>query len=156
MATWKCQVCGWENAGKWEECAKCKSKKNPTPEDIYRLALAKQRAAEFMISTTPTLEGNKIVKYYGVISSVIVLGTGFFSELGAGIADLVGGSAVGYQKKLDDSTRAVLKSLSDKALARSQEINALVGLSLDYSVTEKNMMILCGTATAVRYEKIES
>ena len=156
MTEWVCQVCGWKNSGKWEECAKCKSKKNPTPDDIYRLAAAKQRASEFMVSTTPTLEGHKIVKYFGIISSVIVLGTGFFSELGAGLADIVGGNAVGYQKKLDDSTRAMLKQLTDKAYARSPEINGLVGLSLDYSVTEKNMMILCGTATAIRFEKIES
>jgi hypothetical protein len=23
MATWKCFVCNWDNAGKWEKCAKC-------------------------------------------------------------------------------------------------------------------------------------
>lgn len=154
MATWKCQVCGWENAGKWEECAKCKSKKNPTAEDIYRLTLAKQRVADFMVSTTPTLEGNKIVKYYGIISSVVVLGTGFFSEFGAGIADFTGGRASGFQKKLDSATQAIMKELTDKATNRSSEINALVGLKLDYTVGEKNMMILCGTATAVRYEKL--
>jgi len=154
MATWKCQICGWENAGKWEKCAKCGSSQNPTQEDIYRLTLAKQRVADFMVTMTPNLEGNKIVKYFGIISSVVVLGTGFFSDFGAGIADLTGGRATGYQKKIDDATRAIMKELTDKALKRSPDINALVGLKLDYIVAEKNMMILCATATAVKYEKI--
>lgn len=154
MATWKCQICGWENSGKWDECAKCKSKKNPSPEDMYRLAQATQRANEFMVSTTPTFEGFKITKYFGIISSVVVLGTGFFSDFGAGIADLTGGRAAGYQNKIDTATKAIMKELTDKALSRNQEINALVGLKLDYSVAGNNMMILCGTATAVKYEKI--
>jgi len=156
MAEWVCQVCGWKNAGKWEECAKCKSKKNPTPEDIYRLAAAKQRVAEFMVTTTPNLEGHKISKYFGIISSVVVLGTGFFSDFGAGIADLTGGRATGYQEKLDSATRAIMKELTEKAMKRSSDINALIGLKLDYTVAGNNMMILCGTATAVSYEKLEA
>jgi len=154
MATWKCQICGWDNAGKWDACAKCGSKKNPTPEDVMRLAAAKKKAADFQVSTTPTLEGYSIKKYHGIVTSFVVLGTGFLSDFGAGLADFTGGRASGYQGKLDSATNTVMTELTKKAIGRNPDINGLVGLKLDYTIAGNNMMVLCGTATAVQLEKI--
>jgi uncharacterized membrane protein YvbJ len=33
MATWKCEMCGWENAEKWDKCAKCGYPKISTEKD---------------------------------------------------------------------------------------------------------------------------
>lgn len=153
MAEWVCQVCGWKNAGKWEQCAKCKSSRDPSPEDVMRIAAAKQRAADFIVTTTSGLDGIKVKKYHGIVTAVVALGTGLFSDLGAGLADLTGGRASGYQEKLDQATRAVMSELTNKAIRRNPDINGLIGLKLDYTVAGNNMMILVGTGTAIEYEK---
>ncbi len=44
--------------------------------------------------------------------------------------------------------------LSNKALNRNPEINPLVALKMDYTVAGNNMIILVGTATAVKFEPI--
>jgi len=151
MATWKCPKCGYVNVfDKQDYCSKCGTKKDLPIEGLEQI----KRAQNLMVTTTPSLDGYRITEYFGIISSVVVLGTGFFSEFGASISDFTGGRASGFQKKLDNATKAIMEELADKATNRSPEINALVGLKLDYTVAEKNMMILCGTATAVKYEKL--
>lgn len=157
MASWKCPKCGYNNVfGNADFCGSCGyDRQKLDAKEIERLEREKLRLTGFMVTTTPTLEGGKILKYFGIVNAVIVLGTGFFSDIEAGVADFVGARAGGYQQKLNNATDAVLVELTEKAINRSPEVNALVGLKLDYTVGEKNIMILCGTATAVKYEKGE-
>jgi len=141
MATWKCPKCGYVNVfDNQEYCSSCGNKKGLPAEDLERL----KRAQNVIITTTPTLEGFKITEYFGIISSVIVIGTSLMLEM-----------ETYYKKQLGDATKAILEELADKATSKSPEVNALLGLKLDYTVGAKNMMILCGTATAVRYEKLK-
>lgn len=155
MATWKCQICGWDNAGKWDKCASCGAHRELTADEKIRYDIAIQRAADFQVSTTPNLEGFRILKYHGVVTSFIVLGTGLFSDIGAGLADFVGSQAGGYQDKLEKATNLVMTELTKKALTRNPDINGLIGLKLDYTIAGNNMMVLCGAGTAVQLEKLE-
>jgi ribosomal protein L37E len=34
MATWRCEKCGWDNAEKWDKCAKCGYPQMGTKEEI--------------------------------------------------------------------------------------------------------------------------
>lgn len=43
------------------------------------------------ISTTPTLEGQTIVEYCGVVTGEAILGANIFRDFFAGIRDIVGG-----------------------------------------------------------------
>jgi len=45
-----------------------------------------------IITTTPTIEGKKILGYNGVIAGEAILGANMFKDLFAGIRDLVGGA----------------------------------------------------------------
>lgn len=153
MAEWICPNCYWKNAGKWEKCAKCEYPKNPTQHDIevYKKLAGEQE--NFLFSTTPTIEGHPIIKYHGAITSSVVLGTGLLSDLNAVVADFAGGRSSGYQKKINEATSILFKELYLKAIEKSKSANAIVGLSIDYTtVAGSNMMLVCGTGTAIEYQ----
>lgn len=144
--SWKCEKCGYVNPfDNREYCAKCGIEKTPPPEVIERI----NRIKNILITTTQNIEGYRIRKYYLVVNAVVVLGTGLLPELNAGLADLTGSRATGYQKKIDYATQLVFQELCEKGINLSNEVNALIGLKLDFTVGEKNMMILYGTATPV-------
>ena len=51
-------------------------------------------------STTPTLEGQTIVEYCGVVTGEAILGANIFRDFFAGIRDIFGGSTAAYEKEL--------------------------------------------------------
>lgn len=51
-------------------------------------------------STTPTLEGQTIVEYCGVVTGEAILGANIFRDFFAGIRDIVGGRSGAYEKEL--------------------------------------------------------
>ena len=65
----------------------------------------------FIISTTPTLEGYKIKNYFGTLTSHVVAGTGLFSDFAASMSDIFGGRSESYQKQLISLKEEVFKSL---------------------------------------------
>ena len=56
-----------------------------------------------LVSTTPNVEGKKIVKYLGLVSGEAIMGANLFKDLFAGIRDIVGGRAAAYEKELKKS-----------------------------------------------------
>ena len=53
---------------------------------------------ELQFSTTPTLEGQTIVEYCGVVTGEAILGANIFRDFFAGIRDIVGGRSGAYEK----------------------------------------------------------
>ena len=51
-------------------------------------------------STTPTLEGQPITEYCGVVTGEAILGANIFRDFFAGIRDIVGGRSGAYEKEL--------------------------------------------------------
>ena len=43
-----------------------------------------------LITTTPIIEGKRIVKYYGIVSGETIIGANVFRDLFASIRDIVG------------------------------------------------------------------
>lgn len=48
-----------------------------------------------IVTTTPSVEGHRIVDYKGVITGEAILGANIFKDLFAGIRDIVGGPGRG-------------------------------------------------------------
>lgn len=46
-----------------------------------------------LVSSTERLEGYEIEKYFELISTNVVLGTNFFSDIGASFTDFFGGNS---------------------------------------------------------------
>ena len=61
-------------------------------------------------STTPTLEGQTIVEYCGVVTGEAILGANIFRDFFAGIRDIVGGRSGAYEKDCVKRGRLPLRS----------------------------------------------
>jgi uncharacterized protein YbjQ (UPF0145 family) len=53
-----------------------------------------------ILTTTATIEGEKIVEYYGIVSSETILGANILKDFLAGMRDMVGGRSASYEKSL--------------------------------------------------------
>jgi uncharacterized protein YbjQ (UPF0145 family) len=106
------------------------------------------------ISTTPTFEGQRIVRYCGVVAGEVILGANFFKDMLANIRDLVGGRSGTYEKELRKARRLALDELAEQAAEAGA--NAVVGVDIDYEVLgEKNsMLMVTASGTAVVVEPV--
>lgn len=69
-------------------------------------------------STTPTLEGQTIVEYCGVVTGEAILGANIFRDFFAGIRDIVGGRSGAYEKELRKAREIAFEELGSQARAR--------------------------------------
>lgn len=65
-------------------------------------------------STTPTLEGQPITEYCGVVTGEAILGANIFRDFFAGIRDIVGGRSGAYEKSCVKPAKLPLKSWASR------------------------------------------
>lgn len=101
------------------------------------------------LTTTPSMEGKRIVRYCGVVAGEAVLGANIFKDMFASIRDIVGGRSATYEKELRKARLIALEELSEQA--KELGANAVVGIDIDYEVLgEKNgMLMVSASGTAV-------
>lgn len=104
-------------------------------------------------TTGLSFDGYDIEDYLGIISGDVVIGTGFLSELNAGISDVFGTKADGYVKKM----RMVKSNAIDILVKEAIEMggNAIIGVDFDYVAFNNNMIGISANGTAVIIEKPE-
>lgn len=104
------------------------------------------------VTTTPSIEGKKIVKYCGVIAGEAILGANIFKDLFAGIRDLVGGRSATYEREMERARGIALQELQERA--QDLGANAIVGVDLDYEVLGQGngMLMVSASGTAVIVE----
>lgn len=103
-----------------------------------------------IVSTTNTLEGYNIKKYFEPISVNIVIGTNVFSDLKASFSDIFGGRSNTYENKIQAMYDDAVKQLEVKA--RKLGANAILGLRMDLgeiSGKSLQMFMLSAYATPV-------
>jgi uncharacterized protein YbjQ (UPF0145 family) len=104
-----------------------------------------------LITTTPTIEGRRIVEYRGIVCGEAILGANVFKDFFAGIRDIVGGRSAAYERELRRARDIALQEAQEEA----QELgaNAIVGVDLDYEVVGQTggmlMVSVSGTAVVV-------
>ena len=104
-----------------------------------------------LITTTPSIEGKKIIEYCGIVTGEAILGANMFKDLFAGIRDIIGGRSGAYEKELARAREIAFEELKDRAQALGA--NAVVGIDIDYEVVGQNgsmlMVSISGTAVVV-------
>jgi uncharacterized protein YbjQ (UPF0145 family) len=102
-----------------------------------------------IVTTTPSVEGKRIVSYKGVIAGEAILGANVFKDMFAGLRDIVGGRSGTYERELQRAREIALKELEQKA--SDIGANAVVGVDLDYEVlgTGNGMLMVSASGTAV-------
>lgn len=97
-----------------------------------------------LITTTPTIEGKKIVKYIGLVSGEAVIGANFVKDFFAGVRDIVGGRAGAYEQGLREAKSIAVKEMMDQA--QRLGATAVVGVDLDYQTIGNTNTILMVSA----------
>lgn len=102
-----------------------------------------------LITTTPNVEGRRIVAYHGIVSGEAILGANVFRDFFASIRDFVGGRSGAYERVLGDARRAAIDEMAGEAQRLGG--NAVIGVDLDYGAlgSSDSMLMVTATGTAV-------
>ena len=117
-----------------------------------------------IITTTPSIEGRRIVDYRGIVFGEVVSGVDFVRDLAASFTNFFGGRSGGYEEELVTARQNALLQIAEKSgkgilnemaqRAASVGANAVVGVDVDYEVlgADGNMLMVTVSGTAVVVE----
>ena len=102
-----------------------------------------------LMTTTPSVDGQRIQQYLGVVTGEAILGANLFKDLFAGIRDLVGGRSSTYERELQKARDIAMQELAERAAEMGA--NAVVGIDIDYEVLGQanGMLMVAVSGTAV-------
>ena len=105
-----------------------------------------------LMTTTPSVEGKRIVRYLGVVTGETNIGANVFRVFLAGVRDFFGGLSASYEAVLREAKDSALEELARQAEALGA--NAVVGIDLDYETVggSGSMLMVTCSGTAVRVE----
>lgn len=90
----------------------------------------------------------------GIVTGQGIIGTGFMSEIGSGLSDMLGGASNRLGNKFEEAEQLCF----DKMRIRAYELggNAVIGINTSYGEVGggKGMMMACMSGTAVYIENI--
>ena len=103
-----------------------------------------------ILSTTTSIEGRPVRDYLGVVTGEVIVGANIFSDLFAGVRDIVGGRSGAYENALRDARFQAFRELELEA--RELGADAVIGIDIDYEVLGKagSMLMVTVSGTAVR------
>ncbi|AEG15056.1 MULTISPECIES: YbjQ family protein [Desulfofundulus] len=101
-----------------------------------------------ILTTTPNVEGKKILAYLGIVTGEAIMGANIVRDLFATITDIVGGRSGAYEAKLSQARQIALEEMATQA--RRLGANAVVGIDLDYEVIREGMLMVTASGTAVQ------
>jgi len=106
-----------------------------------------------IITTTPSIEGKKVVKYLGLVTGEAIIGANFIKDIFASIRDIVGGRAGSYEEGLREAKNIALAEMQD--YAKRLGANAVIGVDLDFETIGSNgsMLMVSASGTAVIVEE---
>lgn len=101
-------------------------------------------------ATTPTIAEREIISTLGVVSGEAIIGAHIFRDLFAGITNIIGGRAGGYEKALREARDIALQEMIDEA--RRLGADGVVGVDLDYESlgADNGMLMVTAAGTAVK------
>ena len=105
-----------------------------------------------IVTTTPAVEGRKIVAYKGIVFGEVVSGVNFIKDMFSSITDMISGRSGTYEKELQEAREKALAEMSERAAKLGAD--AVVGVDVDYEVLgETNGMLMVSVSgTAVKLD----
>jgi len=104
-----------------------------------------------LVTTTPNIEGKKIVEYYGLVTGEAIMGANIFKDLFASITDIVGGRSGTYEKELRTAKDTAINEMCQ--FAQTMGANAVIAVDLDYETVGRDgsMLMVTASGTAIKY-----
>lgn len=101
-----------------------------------------------IVTTTPNIEGKKVLKYLGLVSGEAILGANIFKDFFA----IVGGRSEAYEKELREAKNIAIREMCEQATALGG--NAVISVDLDYETLGQggSMLMVSASGTAVVLE----
>ena len=105
-----------------------------------------------IITTTPSVEGRRIVEYRGIVFGEVISGVNFVKDIAASFSNFFGGRSSSYEEELVMARQNALRELEQRAYAMGA--NAVVGVDIDYEVlgADNGMLMVTASGTAVVVE----
>ena len=102
-----------------------------------------------IITTTPSVEGRRIVEYKEIVFGEVVSGVNFIKDFAAGLSNFFGGRSGSYEEELMQARTEALEEMKQRAKALGA--NAVVGVDVDYEVlgADNGMLMVSVSGTAV-------
>jgi len=102
-----------------------------------------------IITTTPSIDGKKIVEYRGIVFGEVIAGVDFVKDFTAGLSNFFGGRSKTYEEELITARTSAMAEMEQRAY--SIGANAVVGVDIDYEVlgTNNGMLMVTASGTAV-------
>jgi len=104
-----------------------------------------------LIVTTPSIDGQTVTRYIGIVSGEAILGANIFKDFFAGIRDIVGGRSAAYEEELRKAKKIALDEMAQQA--EDLGANAVIGVDLDYETIQVGqgggMLMVSASGTAV-------
>ena len=105
-----------------------------------------------IITTTPSVEGKRIMEYRGIVFGEVISGVNFVKDIAASFSNFFGGRSSSYEEELVMARQNALRELEQRAYAMGA--NAVVGVDIDYEVlgADNGMLMVTASGTAVVVE----
>lgn len=105
-----------------------------------------------IVTTTPSIEGRKIIEYKGIVFGEVINGVDFIKDFAAGLTNFFGGRSGSYEGELIGARDNAIMEMVKRA--EQYGANAIVGVDLDYEVLGQgnNMLMVTASGTAVVLE----
>lgn len=102
-----------------------------------------------IITTTPSIEGRRVVEYRGVVFGEVITGINVIKDFAAGLSNFFGGRSSTYEDELLKARENALKELEQRAATVGA--NAVIGVDIDYEVlgADNGMLMVTVSGTAV-------
>ncbi len=68
-----------------------------------------------LVTTTPNIEGKKIIKYIGLVNGEAIIGANIVKDFLANVRDVVGGRSGAYEQSLREAKSIALREMMDQA-----------------------------------------
>ena len=108
-----------------------------------------------LITTTNTVEGKKITRYFGLVSGEAIMGADIFKDIFASIRNIVGGRSGAYEKELRTAKETAINEMCQAAQVMGA--NAVIAVDLDYETinpgSSGSMLMVTASGTAVTIEE---
>lgn len=102
-----------------------------------------------MVTTTPTVEGHRILSYKEIVTGETIIGANAFKDFFASIRDIIGGRSGSYESVLREAKDTSMREMIERA--QQMGANAVVGVDIDYETigAQGSMLMVAVSGTAV-------
>ncbi|MBN1682029.1 YbjQ family protein [Candidatus Bathyarchaeota archaeon] len=105
----------------------------------------------FIITTTPSIPGYRIVKYVGLVTGLSPRTRGMGGQFVGGLQSIVGGEVTAFTTEIEKArSEAISRAISEAA---TMGANAILGLDIETSNLYQMITLISATGTAVVVEQ---